>query len=241
MRHAAAILLLVIISGAAAASELASLREQEARLLQQREQTEANYWNTRKAFIDRRDSAAREYRELEARYEGLNRERNALHEEQLSLRAAVSQLREQINHHEDDIALQNEAYLHIIEEMSQFVRRHMPFTTPEQRARLNRLQQQVQDTPDSLIANGSAILEAAFSLLNASGTASIQTGEAVLDDGTIKRVWKIRLGNVYYAWISTDFSRAALLLPSDSIDTPWQWQENLPSEIIRTLQEAVQQ
>lgn len=221
------------------AEDLEKLRQEEAKLSARLDRQEAQYWNKRKAFIERKKNAEDEYKKLEGRYDRLIQERNSMQERQLKIESDNQKLEEELELLKDDLSMVNESFRSIIQELRSFIKGHIPYTRPEQLRKLSAIEDAIRSRPRQITANGRRLLDFIFTLLAESGAAELVAGQVVTADNNIERAWKLRLGHVFFAYLSSDYKKAGLLLPSENAEKAYHWQEELPGDVKEMLQENI--
>ena len=212
------------------------LKKEYRRLLLEREYLEADYWNKRKHFINRKQSAASTFKKYEKKYDVLIQKRNNMREERLKIQLKIENNKQELDKLKLHIETINQSYLEILKELRGYIRFNFPMTDIKHLRTIDLLKKRVRTGGSNFAANGKRIMKLIFTLLRESARHTLSFGNVLTGRNQLCKAWKLKLGNVYYAYVTRDLKHAGILLNSSkSTVKRFVWFEKLSSSLREQL------
>ena len=222
-------IIILVSSSYLYAEEKNKLHLEHERVTKLLEQAEQSYWKAKYKLIEHKQFAKDEIEELENRYGDLMKHRNSLKEEILSLKSENKEISGIIDNYKMRVSEIHSSQMKTIDSLTNFIRRNNPFTDQKDLIILNNLRTMIEKKIN-FISIADKILQFIDSKIDASEESTIYHADILNKDKILKKGKKIKLGYIFYGYITDDEKDAGIALRTSTINKKaFEWFEDISS------------
>ncbi len=239
-----ATLMLLIIScpAIAAINKTEKLKFEIERLKTTRDNTEAAFWNQQKKFIEQKKNNANQLKQLDYTIQDFETKRNLIREDCLKSYRKTGEIQQDVEKLKLEIEAINNTLLEIIKELHTLYKFNQPLMPITIQGELEKLRNLITKKPNYFTHHAGQLFQIISTILNEGSIAKLQSKQMITANNKLRNVWQLRVGNIFFAYITKDFKKAGILLHGKGTGgATFRWHEKLPSTFRKALKNSVLQ
>ena len=223
------------------AGETEDLQKQLSELQKQREEIEGRYLQQKYSFVEEKQKARDELNVLENRARDLMERRNRMKEDIQGLKKDRADIAEKNEYSAMRVAETYSSYLALADKLKSFVKSHAPITSEHDYQQITVLRDNIENRKNMVVV-ARDMISFMNQLVEMSRHSAIYEDDILTEKGELTKGTRIRLGGVFYGYVTTDNKLSAILLRGSGLSAGeyrWYSQVDGSAERFRDFAAAV--